>query len=159
MSNILQYGLVTGVDSVRALLNNLSAQFPNDSAAINDVKDVNDISDGSWLLLASMDNVMPYPDASVNKHSLMQNTPNPFNPSTTISFEVSGSSSAEVSLTIYDIRGHEIANLLAGIREPGRHHVFWNGENNHGAKVPSGVYIYRLRINDYTETRKMVLLK
>jgi len=122
------------------------------------VKEPNQITDGSWLL-ASAGHGNFYPGFSIKKNSLLQNTPNPFNQSTTISYEIGGSSSVTVSLKVYDIRGREIATLVAGKREPGIYNVFWNGENKNGEKVPSGVYIYRLRTNDYTETRKMVLLK
>ena len=90
--------------------------------------------------------------------SLDQNFPNPFNPSTSISFTI-GSGGAEVSLNIYDIRGSLIRTLVDGFSEEGAHTVFWNGTNNQGKNVSSGVYVYRLKTKDQVHTRKMVLLK
>ena len=90
--------------------------------------------------------------------SLDQNFPNPFNPSTSISFSV-GAGGAEVSLNIYDIRGSLIRTLVDGFSDEGAHTVFWNGINNQGKNVSSGVYVYRLKTKNQVHTRKMVLLK
>ena len=90
--------------------------------------------------------------------SLRQNFPNPFNPSTSISFTV-GTGGTEVSLNIYDIRGSLMRTLVDGFRDEGAHTVFWDGTDSRGRNISSGVYIYRLQTHEKSLTRKMVLLK
>ncbi len=84
--------------------------------------------------------------------SLSQNFPNPFNPSTVISFEVPKSSL--VTVTVYDLLGREIEKLLLQHLNPGKYHVNWDASN-----YPSGLYFYTLRSGEFTETKKMVLVK
>lgn len=96
--------------------------------------------------------------------SLSQNYPNPFNPSTTIAIDIpalSGDPAAvqPVTLAIYDLRGHKVRTLIEGERRPGRYTVHWDGRDDRGRAVGSGVYLYRLEAGDYSETRKMVVLK
>lgn len=88
---------------------------------------------------------------------LEQNFPNPFNPSTTIRFALPRA--AEVTLTIYNLRGQLLRTLLAGPLAAGRYTVTWDGTSESGAAVPSGLYIYRLNAGDYVATKKMTLLK
>jgi len=83
---------------------------------------------------------------------LHQNYPNPFNPSTQITYTLEKASN--VSLTVYDILGREIATLVNGKNEPGEHTVTWNAE-----KVPSGVYFCRLNAGSFVQTKKMILMK
>ena len=90
---------------------------------------------------------------------LSQNNPNPFNPSTTISYSVAEGKSGNVSLSVYNIRGKRVATLVDEFKEAGHYSVTWNGDSVSGEKVPSGVYFYRLAAEDYVSTRKMVLLK
>ena len=93
--------------------------------------------------------------------SLSQNYPNPFNPTTTITFDVSGELGEEkqVKLFIYDIRGRKVRTLVDSEFEPGSHRVIWDGRNERGQRVTSGVYLYTLRSEVKTYTRKMVLVK
>ncbi|MBN2289767.1 MAG: DUF4091 domain-containing protein, partial [Candidatus Glassbacteria bacterium] len=90
--------------------------------------------------------------------SLQQNNPNPFNPSTTITYTVAGENPVRARLEVYDLRGALVRTLADEDREPGTYHVFWDGTDNSGAAVGSGVYFYRLRAGDFVRTRKMVLL-
>ena len=85
------------------------------------------------------------------------NFPNPFNPSTTIRF--SQPAAGFVELTVYDVRGARVVSLLREHRQKGWHTVEWNGRNDHGEQVSSGVYFYRLVAGAGVVTRKMVLLK
>ncbi|MCL5019908.1 MAG: C10 family peptidase [Patescibacteria group bacterium] len=90
--------------------------------------------------------------------SLSQNYPNPFNPSTTIQLQIP--ENAQVLLTIYNITGQVIKTLFDGEKKAGFYNMVWDGTNNAGLKVSSGVYIYRLKTNKgFTQTRKMVLMK
>jgi agmatine deiminase len=89
--------------------------------------------------------------------SLHANYPNPFNPSTTFSFELKYADEAE--LVIVDARGHMVRTLLQGHREAGRHEVSWDGTDESGRAVASGVYYYRLRAAGLQYTRAATLLK
>lgn len=86
-----------------------------------------------------------------------QNFPNPFNPSTTLFYEVPKAS--RVELVVYDIHGRKVRSLVAGHREAGQHSVTWDGRNEDGVRVASGIYLYRFSSERFAETRKMVLLK
>jgi hypothetical protein len=90
--------------------------------------------------------------------TLYQNKPNPFNPTTAISFYLPQESI--VGLEIYDISGRLVTRLVAGERRAaGTHHVEWNGRDARGAAVASGVYPYRLTAGKETISKKMVLLR
>lgn len=83
---------------------------------------------------------------------LSQNYPNPFNPSTIINYQLPMSN--HVKLAVYDLLGREIAILIDEKQNVGYYSVSWNG-----SIFPSGVYFYKLEIKDYTETKKMILIK
>lgn len=93
--------------------------------------------------------------------SLSQNYPNPFNPTTTISFDIPGTPGGKqkVSITISDIRGRQVVRLVDAEYEPGSHRVIWNGRDEEGRSVPSGIYLYTLHSGGHVSTKKMVLLK
>ncbi|MCX8056483.1 MAG: T9SS type A sorting domain-containing protein [Ignavibacteria bacterium] len=95
--------------------------------------------------------------AVMNEIELHQNFPNPFNPTTTISFKISQKS--KVFLEIFDIFGKQVKLLLNDELEPGEHLVIWNGFDNDGKKVSSGVYFYRISLGKTTITKKMILAK
>jgi len=88
---------------------------------------------------------------------LQQNFPNPFNPTTTIRFELG--SAARVTLDVFDVRGRHIRTLADGRRPAGQHTVDWDGRDGGGVEVASGVYFYKLLSAGTLETRRMVLLK
>ena len=93
---------------------------------------------------------------------LLQNYPNPFNPETWIPFELS--QDAEVSITIYDVSGKLIQTLEVGFQPAGIYSsqakaAYWDGKTKTGETVASGVYFYNIRLGDYSETRRMVILK
>jgi hypothetical protein len=88
---------------------------------------------------------------------LAQNYPNPFNPSTEIEFTIPAST--HIKLTVINQLGQTVATLLDDIRSGGTHRVIWDGRDNHGDQVATGVYLYRLTTDSFTQTRKMLLLK
>lgn len=89
---------------------------------------------------------------------LDQNHPNPFNPQTTIAFELPKRES--VNLQIFDMAGRLVRRLItAEPHTPGRHEVVWNGRDDSGRQVASGTYFYRLEAGSYSETKRMVLIK
>lgn len=88
---------------------------------------------------------------------LKQNYPNPFNPTTEIAFQVPRQS--EVRIEIYNLLGQKVRTLLNERREPGYYEVVWDGRNEGGAQVSSGVYLYRMVAGDYMRVRKMILMR
>ena len=88
---------------------------------------------------------------------LHQNAPNPFNPTTTVSFSLSGET--DVELSVHDVGGRHVATLASGSFPAGRHAVVWNGRASGGTPVGSGVYFCRLLVGDEDTTVKMILLK
>ncbi len=88
---------------------------------------------------------------------LMQNYPNPFNPATTIQFSLP--SRTAVKLEVLDILGRHVLTLADRVYEVGDHVVDWNGRDSSGRIVPSGVYLYRMKADGLTISRKMMLLK
>jgi hypothetical protein len=96
---------------------------------------------------------------SVPTHAaLYQNTPNPFNPTTTIRYDVPAGG-AIVDLAIYDVAGRLVKRLASGFQQPGARTAVWDGRNGRGQQVATGVYFYRLHAGTFVSTRKMVLLK
>jgi hypothetical protein len=89
---------------------------------------------------------------------LGSNYPNPFNPSTTISFSVTQTSSF-VTLDIYNSKGQKIKTLVNEVLSAGEHKVMWNGTDNRNASVSSGIYFYKMKTYHYTSVKKMILLK
>lgn len=89
--------------------------------------------------------------------SLQQNYPNPFNSSTTIRFSLPASQTTE--LAIYDLTGQRVAILLAGMRNAGTHAINWDGRDEHGRDLASGLYLYRLLTGSQVATRKLLLLR
>jgi hypothetical protein len=92
-----------------------------------------------------------------SNYQLDQNYPNPFNPSTTINFAIPKTD--KVSLIIYDLVGRNVKTLINDELASGTHIVTWNGTDDAGNIVPSGVYFYKLQTGTFSETRKMMLLK
>jgi flagellar hook assembly protein FlgD len=86
------------------------------------------------------------------------NYPNPFNPETTISFaKLDGNNRTEIA--IYNLKGQKIKTLLNEVLPAGRHSVLWNGTDESGKKVASGVYFYKMKSGSFNSTRKMILVK
>ena len=93
---------------------------------------------------------------------LLPNYPNPFNPETWIPFELGQDS--KVSVTIYDLAGTPVRNISVGYLEAGRYvsksrAIYWDGRTDTGERVASGIYLYQIQVGDYTDIRKMVILK
>ena len=89
--------------------------------------------------------------------ALEQNYPNPFNPTTIIRYQLSESS--DVELTIYNQLGQRVKTLVTETQPVGMYQTEWNGQNEMGRRVSSGIYFYRLNAGSFSETRKMSLLR
>ena len=92
-----------------------------------------------------------------DEFALLQNVPNPFNPVTTIQFKLPEES--HVMLNIYDILGRKVNTLVNELKEPGSYSVKWDGKTTLGESVGSGVYIYEMNTQQFTSTRKMIIIK
>jgi hypothetical protein len=89
--------------------------------------------------------------------SLSQNHPNPFNPATSIQYSLPTRS--HVVLEVYNLLGQKVTTLVDEVKEAGMHQVIWNGNDNQGNTVTSGVYFYRIKADNFSEVKKMVLMK
>jgi hypothetical protein len=101
--------------------------------------------------VVNVDNTIP------GEYALYQNYPNPFNPETTIRFDVP--EAGQVKISIYNITGQLVTELINANFTPGTYNIVWNGTNSLGKQVPSGVYWYRMQGEDWTAARKMVLIR
>ncbi len=100
-------------------------------------------------------------EVPVSRPNLYQNHPNPFNPATTISFTVPGGEGARecVLLAVYDVTGKRVKTLVNGVVSGGRYDITWDGRNDNGCRVSSGVYFSQFRMKGYKATKKMILLR
>ena len=89
--------------------------------------------------------------------ALYQNHPNPFNPITTIRYDLP--EDGPVSIIIYDLMGREIKTLVKQVSAPGRYSVNWNGRNQFGKQIASGMYFYRMETPEFQSVKKLIFLK
>ncbi len=87
----------------------------------------------------------------------MNNYPNPFNPQTTISFTIQ--KTEKINLTIYNIKGQKVKTLVNEEKEAGNHSIIWNGKDEAGKTVSSGVYLSRIQVGNFSKTNKMMMMK
>ncbi len=99
------------------------------------------------------------PELVSGKFRLLPNYPNPFNPSTTIPFEVGGTGLQKTTLSIYNIIGQRLLTLVDEELAPGYYEVQWDGKDRFGRHLPSGIYFYELRIKNTTLMGKMILMQ
>ncbi len=139
-----------GSSLVLSLSNGVAQQTPGDEAAL-----LLSLLD---TLEPALDAVKPAPGTRLPKAAgLCQNFPNPFNPSTAISFLLQEPGWAE--LEVFDVHGKLVRSLYRGFAPSGEQSVFWDGTDRQGRKAASGIYFYRLQSRDFVQTRKMLLIK
>ena len=109
--------------------------------------------------MAPVGTVSIFPDAGTlpEKFALYPAYPNPFNPVTTLRYDLP--EGAMVNITIYDLMGRQIKTLINDQQTAGHRSLQWNATNNAGSPVSAGIYLYMIRAGDFRQTRKMVLLK
>lgn len=95
--------------------------------------------------------------APVATTKLFNNYPNPFNPETTIRFSIRDAS--PVTLEVYNVKGQRIRTLVNETKVSGNHEVTWNGKDDNGRNVSSGIYYYKMTAGNYNTTKKMILIK
>jgi hypothetical protein len=130
----------------RALSGEYTLEF--DEATLRDVE--------NEALAADLDGLVSRPGLPT-VFRLAQNAPNPFNPKTTVAYEVPQVS--EVTIRVYDVTGRLVTTLVDGTVEPGRYAATWDGRNDSGEAVGSGVYFCTMETPNYHATHKMTLLK
>lgn len=144
-----------------ALSEGMQAAFaPEGEAEFRDMQSVTDITiaDGQRLIVRIGANVVGIAeDMLPAAFTLESNYPNPFNPSTTIRYALP--EAARVRLSIYDLSGRLVRTLVSAEENPGYKQVVWNGRNQAGDALSSGVYLYRLEAGEFVQTRKMLFLK
>ncbi|MDZ7721832.1 MAG: T9SS type A sorting domain-containing protein [candidate division KSB1 bacterium] len=123
-----------------------SATAADDGGPLGDLN--NSLTGGS-----SVDSKQTLP----TEFDLSQNYPNPFNPSTQIEFAVSKTS--DVQLIVFNMLGQQVRTLVNESRKAGHYKLLWNGRDDLGRLVPSGVYFYKLKAGDLTAVRKMIMMK
>jgi len=151
MSSGSETNTISPNDTVRILIAELVARGTNNLNSVTKLKQLSDVAqrlcDSNFVIgIHNVNSSIPY------SYALYQNYPNPFNPVTKIKFDLP--KSALVKLIIYDAIGREIAVLINQKQPAGTYSVDWDGSN-----YPSGVYFYKLETDNYSETKKMVLLK
>ena len=103
------------------------------------------------IILSTMGELLP------TAYALHQNYPNPFNPVTTIEYDLPENS--QVRVAIYDMLGRKVRTLVYGFENAGFKTVQWQGKNDFGRSVGAGVYIFQIQAGNFTQARKMILLK
>ncbi|MDD4156885.1 MAG: Ig-like domain-containing protein, partial [Candidatus Cloacimonetes bacterium] len=118
------------------------------------------VSDGEltaehiWEITVNSTNINDY---VVLKTNLDANYPNPFNPTTTISFDLL--TPGKVNISIYNIKGQLVKELINDELKNGRHKILWNGQDQFNRSVGSGIYFYKMQTKDYTKVRRMIMIK
>jgi flagellar hook assembly protein FlgD len=106
---------------------------------------------GVIFLSVNSDNLQP------DNFLLYPNFPNPFNPTTTLRYDLPQNSF--VNITIYDLNGREVKKLVRSEQVSGNHSLTWNGTNDQGKLLSAGVYLYQIQSGEFVQTKKMVLMK
>lgn len=89
--------------------------------------------------------------------ALHQNSPNPFNPITAVKYDMP--KAGDVQISVFNVLGQRVTDLVNGYQEAGSHEVVWNGKDDGGSSVASGIYFYRIKTSEFSDTKKMLLLK
>ncbi len=158
-NELLRFTPIYGHDA----LDNATTGYPRDgelvSLHVNGVRVYPDIVWSGHGNSARLDNLSTTKDGSMTPGSfrLAQNYPNPFNPTTVISFSLE--SPGRVDLAIYNLLGQSIRTLINANMQAGDHETVWDGTDDNGMPVSSGVYFYRLQAGSFSKTMKMMLMK
>jgi flagellar hook assembly protein FlgD len=109
------------------------------------------------VILSSQTGIEDSEIGIATNYQLEQNYPNPFNPSTSIEYYIP--STSDVKVEIYNLLGSKITSLFEGKQSAGSHTLTWNGKDQSGNPVASGIYFYKLSTPNFSETKKMMLMK
>ena len=143
------------VNRLRAFVNHVTSLISEGDISSSDGQELVDAAQAVINFLNDQSlSKSPFAGASPapEKYLLSNNYPNPFNPQTTIKYDLPKAN--RVLLIIYNLRGKEVARPVDGVQSAGIHNVMWDASN-----VSSGIYFYRLQADDLVQTRKMIFLK
>jgi hypothetical protein len=118
-----------------------------------EVRELQPAFEGGLISLEARSGGAPIPTT----YDLSQNVPNPFNPSTQVSFALP--KAGQVTLSIYNVLGQQVTTLVDEYLPAGYQTVTWNGTDRTGHTVASGVYFYKIKAGEFSETKKMMMLK
>ena len=152
--------IVAAAPSMAAKIELTTDQKHHIASAIDQLAAQPERSSAEEMVLGILQAILP--ERLPTTTQLLANYPNPFNPETWIPFQLS--QDAEVRLAIYDsagktVRKMELGHQLAGNYVESNRAIYWDGKTETGEAVSSGTYFYQIEAGDYTETRKMVILK
>ncbi len=155
------YYFAAGTGQYVRLNDNTGERYPRrqlgfDAIRITRVSSVT-APEGGSAEVTSVENDGQEEATTLSSFQLHQNSPNPFNPNTTIAFTLPTSS--RVKLQVFNTAGQLVKTLANGDTDAGEHSVMWDARNETGEEVPTGIYLYRIEVNGQSETRKMTLLK
>ncbi|MFQ5631158.1 MAG: T9SS type A sorting domain-containing protein [bacterium] len=148
-------GIWTPGDFVNAVAQDHSIEYDGDGTSSSDWVDQANPTIGAenGVVTSVEDDDISVPD----DFDLAQNFPNPFNPETVIQYQVN--KAAEIELTIFNMLGQPVRHLVSEKVQPGQHSVVWNGANDLGRQVASGIYIYQLQAGKSIQSRRMILMR
>jgi len=121
-----------------------------------------DKNDGYPILRTMPDPIVNEIDKTITIPAVAQlhsNYPNPFNPTTTITFDVVSIIPIDIKIDIYNVKGQKVRSLVDGMYSAGSHSAIWNGMSDNGQSVSSGVYFYQMTTGNNTEVKRMVMMK
>ena len=124
------------------------------------VRGINEAGEGLWSSTLTFTTILLEKDQESflpKKFALNQNYPNPFNPVTTLQYDLP--EDGLVKITVYDMLGNVINELVNEVQNSGYKSIQWNATNNQGQPVSAGVYLYSIEVGDFRQTKKMILLK
>lgn len=133
------------------------AMFPSLATVRNDMGAYGGPNAATWNIVTAVESKPEKLENLPNSLELFQNYPNPFNPTTTIKYQLP--QSTEVSLKIYNLLGQLIKILIDEKQMAGNYSVIWDGENDNGQLVASGIYIYMIHTKNFVKVKKMVLIR
>ena len=154
---LLKFTPVYGYDNVNAVTEDYPKVGDELTIVVNGEEVSQTLTWESNGARAKLDNLTTSAGQMPESFGLSQNYPNPFNPSTAISFNLPVAGFAELS--VFNILGQKVITLVSGNMSAGNHEVTWEGTDETGSTVTSGVYFYRLTTEQNSETRKMMLMK
>jgi len=136
-------------------------QFDDESSVRSVVKPHPEVSEKDLSMGADDAHPASVSPSLPKSYRLSQNYPNPFNPSTTIEIDIPDrvEDTQQVKVSVYEVRGRLIRILMDEQRGPGRYKIAWNGNDDKGESVSSGVYLYRIEAGHFASTKKMALAK
>ena len=151
---VAQTATVTGtVTASTTPVRNASVTFEDNNSPSNSYSSLTD-SSGRYRVQILLTSVSPAPSLPT-AFKLEQNYPNPFSSSTVVLYKLTTQS--DIQVTIFDILGRVVRRMSAGAQSPGTHSVLWDGSNNSGQRVASGIYFYTLQAGGESRTKRMVL--